>query len=240
MEIETLDVAIGHTGKKICVYGPAGAGKTVLSSTTGKPTIILSAEAGLLSLQDVPAEIKNQIGVMQIKSTEDVGRAYEKLVAEQIADWLVIDTGSEIAEVLLSDKKKESNDPRKAYGDMADEMMDMIRVFRDIPGYNVLMTFKQTRVTDQVTNITSYGPMMPGRQVGQQIPYLFDEVFALRVVDDGQGGVTRVLQTGKDVQYECKDRSGRLAMFEIANIEHIAAKIEAPKVEADEPAASAA
>ena len=38
---------------KVLVHGPAGAGKTYLASTTGnhRSTMVLSAEAGLLSLR---------------------------------------------------------------------------------------------------------------------------------------------------------------------------------------------
>ncbi len=232
MEIETVDKAIHDTGIKICVHGPAGVGKTVLASTCGAPTILLSAEAGLLSLSGVSDSAKSQIGVMQIHTSEDVGVAYNRLMAEKLADWVVIDSLSEIAEVLLSDKKKGVNDPRKAYGEMADEMMDMIRLFRDMPGYNVMMTAKQTRYTDGSSGTSMYIPMLPGKQVPDQIPYMFDELFALRVIPDAEGNMQRVLQTGRDVQYEAKDRSGKLAMYEYASIESIAAKIAAPIVEA--------
>ena len=40
-------------GLKIGVAGLVGAGKTSFCATTGAPTVIISAEAGLLSLRDV-------------------------------------------------------------------------------------------------------------------------------------------------------------------------------------------
>ena len=51
-------------GLKLTVYGPAGSGKTTLCATTGAPTVILSAEAGLLSLRhtDIPViEVKTPV-----------------------------------------------------------------------------------------------------------------------------------------------------------------------------------
>ena len=56
---------------------------------------------------------------------------------------------------------------------------------------------------------------------------MFDEIFALRVEPDPQnpGQFVRVLQTGRDVAYDCKDRSGLLDMFELPNIANIARKI---------------
>jgi hypothetical protein len=226
MEIKTIDQAIEFLGVKICVYGPAGSGKTVLATTCGAPTLIMSAESGLLSIRNIAAEIKQRVGIIEIKNNHDVGNAYERLSNEKLADWLVIDSGSEICETLLASKKKGAVDPRKAYGEMADEFLEMLRLFRDIPHYNVLMTFKQGRVKDEVSGITKYAPMLPGKQAEGQIPYMFDEVFALRVEPDAEGNMVRILQTGLDISYDCKDRSGSLEMFEIANIEHIAKKID--------------
>lgn len=227
LQLQTIDEAIDQTGIKACVFGPAGAGKTYLISTILQPTIVLSAEAGLLSLKNVSQEVKDLTRVLQIKTWQDMDQALAWLQSAKQADWLVVDSISEIAEVLLSVKKGENKDPRKAYGDMADDMMKTIRDLRDLPNYNVLMTAKQTRLTDEVTNITSYVPFLPGQQLGKQIPYMFDEMFALRVENDpnNPGELYRVLQTGRDLMYECKDRSGTLDMFEPANIEHIANKI---------------
>lgn len=228
MKIETIDEAVEQTGIKICVYGFAGAGKTVLSATTGANTVILSAEAGLLSLKNAPAEVKAKLAVIQIKSLQDMGEAFAWLQTGHMADWLVIDSISEIAEVVLSSAKGLNKDPRGAYGDMADDMLELIRQLRDLPGYNVMMTAKQTRIKDDFTGITSYVPMLPGQQLTKQIPYMFDEIFALRVEPHPSeaGQVIRVLQTGRDVAYDCKDRSGTLDMFELPNIEHIARKIQ--------------
>lgn len=228
MIIESIDEAIAATGIKICVYGFAGVGKTILSSTTGANTIVLSAEAGLLSLKNAPAEVKARMGVIQIKNLQDMGEAFLWLQQQRQSDWLVIDSISEIAEVCLSVNQEAGKDGRGAYGDMASDMMKLIRQLRDLPDYNVLMTAKQTRVKDDYTGITSYVPMLPGRILTNQIPYMFDEIFCLRVEPhpEDPAQLVRVLQTGRDMMYDCKDRSGMLAHFEPANIAHIASKIQ--------------
>lgn len=233
-QLQTIDEAIGQTGIKICVYGPAGAGKTVLSTTANVPTIILSAEAGLLSIKNIPKERKDLCRVWQIKTLTDMHSAFTWLQQEKRAEWLMIDSISEIAEVLLGVKKGELADKRAAYGDMADDMLDTIRALRDLPFYNVMMTAKQQYWKDERTGITRFVPMLPGQVLTKQIAYMFDEMFALRVepnpnydsstMSEDQA-VMRVLQTGLDIGYECKDRSGLLSMFEPANIELVAAKI---------------
>ena len=228
MKIETVDEAIEVTGVRLCVYGLAGSGKTVMSATTGTTAIILSAEAGLLSLKQAPAEIKEKMRVIQIKSLKDMGEAFLWLESDHMAEWVIIDSISEIAEVVLGIKKGETKDARGAYGQMADDMMELIRGLRDLPGYNVMMTAKQSRVEDQFTGITSYVPMLPGRILTNQIPYMFDEIFCLRMEPHPTEAnqFIRVLQTGRDIMYDCKDRSGMLDMFEPPNIEHISQKIQ--------------
>ena len=53
----TAQAAVDN-GIKVLVHGPAGSGKTTLCATTGEPTVIISAEAGLLSLRghDIPMQ----------------------------------------------------------------------------------------------------------------------------------------------------------------------------------------
>ena len=58
-----------------------------------------------------------------------------------------------------------------------------------------------------------------------KVAYLFDEVFALRVEKDAEGNPSRWLQTGADLQYSAKDRSGALNLFEPADLGAIAMKI---------------
>ena len=228
MKLETVDEAIEFNGLKCCVYGLAGAGKTVLTSTVDGTIIVLSAESGLRSLKNAPAEVKERMRIVQIKTIAELNEAHAWLASGKMSDWIGIDSGSEIAEVLLSVKKGENKDPRAAYGDMADEMMKTFRDIRDLPNYNVIMTAKMTRIKDDFTNITSYVPMFPGKILTNQVPYMFDEIFALRVEQDptDPAKLVRVLQTGRDISYDCKDRSGMLDMFEPASLAHITRKIQ--------------
>lgn len=73
---------------------------------------------------------------------------------------------------------------------------------------------------------------MPGSKLAQQIPYMFDEVFALRVEVDEDKQKYRVLQTSRDAKYEAKDRSGLLDEFERPSLRRIKKKI---KGEAQKP-----
>lgn len=209
-------------GLKFLVHGPAGAGKTKLCATTGEPTVIISAESGLLSLRDV------DIPVIEVKTLDQLYEAYDFVVnsAEgQAFSWVCLDSISEIAEVVLNHEKKTAKDPRQAYGALAEKMTDLIRAFRDLPGRNVYFSCKQERAKDEQTGAMLYYPAMPGNMLKQGVGYFFDFVFALRVEKDADDKPTRWLQTSRDYNYEAKDRSGSLDMFESPDLAAIAAKV---------------
>ena len=216
----TKDAALD--GIKILVHGPAGAGKTSLCATTGEPTVIISAESGLLSLRGV------DIPVIEVKALDQLYEAYDFVVNTeqgQSFKWICLDSISEIAEVVLNYEKKVAKDPRQAYGALAEKMTDLIRAFRDLPGRNVYFSCKQERAKDEQSGAMLYYPAMPGNMLKQGVGYFFDEVFALRVEKDADGNPTRWLQTSRDYNYEAKDRSGSLDMFESPDLSAIAAKI---------------
>jgi phage nucleotide-binding protein len=209
-------------GLKFLVHGPAGAGKTSLCATTGEPTVIISAESGLLSLRGV------DIPVIEVKTLDQLYEAYDFVVNTeqgQAFKWVCLDSISEIAEVVLNHEKKVAKDPRQAYGALAEKMTDLIRAFRDLPGRNVYFSCKQERAKDEQSGAMLYYPAMPGNMLKQGVGYFFDFVFALRIEKDADGNPTRWLQTSRDYNYEAKDRSGSLEMFESPNLSAIAAKV---------------
>jgi phage nucleotide-binding protein len=210
------------TGLKFLVHGPAGAGKTSLCATTGEPTVIISAESGLLSLS------RHDIPVIEVKTLDQMYEAYDFVANSEEGQqfkWVCLDSISEIAEVVLNHEKKVAKDPRQAYGALAEKMTDLIRAFRDLPGRNVYFSCKQERTKDEQTGAMLYFPSMPGNMLKQGVGYFFDFVFALRVEKDGDGNPTRWLQTARDFSYEAKDRSGALDSFEAPDLAAIAAKV---------------
>lgn len=223
VKLTTARKAAVDNGLKVLVYGAAGSGKTRLCATV-PDAVIISAESGLLSLRNT------DIPVIEIKTMADMEEAYT-VVSEgdgREFKWICIDSLSEIAEVVLANEKGLTKDPRKAYGELYDQMMPLVKSFRDLPGRNVYMSAKMQREKDDVSGAMLYSPMMPGQKVGQALPYLFDEVFALRVEKDAEGNPSRWLQTQRDLQFDAKDRSGALDMFEAPDLAAIAAKIHQP------------
>jgi len=210
-----------HTeGVKMLVYGAAGSGKTSLIKSLPKP-IVLSAEGGLLSIQDA------DLPYIEVTSMGELQEAYAWLMESNEAkafESVAIDSISEIAEVCLNHEKKVNKDPRAAYGAMQDQMADIIRVFRDLPGKHVYMTAKVEKSTDEMGRIL-YAPSMPGNKTGQSLPYFFDEVLALRVEKDADGKTQRALMCDSDGLWLAKDRSGKLSAWESPDLGTIIAKI---------------
>lgn len=212
--------ALSMSGVKLLVYGQAGAGKTSLIPTLPAP-IVLSAEGGLLSIAgaDVP--------YIEIASMGDLTEAYKWLSESAEAaqfQSVALDSISEVAEVVLNAEKKASKDPRQAYGAMQEQMADIIRAFRDLPGRHVYMSAKLEKTQDEMGRVL-YSPSMPGNKTGQQLPYFFDEVLALRVERDAEGNTQRALMCDSDGLWLAKDRSGKLETWEAPDLGAIINKI---------------
>lgn len=220
IKLTTTREAARTNGLAILVYGSAGSGKTTLCKTMPGNPIIISAEGGLLSLHDT------DIPVIEVSSIDDVHQAYSYLLDHPEYDWVALDSISEIAEVVLSNEKKNAKDVRAAYGNLQEQMTDLLRAFRDLPGRNVYMSCKMERMKDEQSGAMLYSPLLPGAKLAQQIPYLFDEVLCLRVERDGEGNSVRYLQTQSDFNYVAKDRSGALDVAgEFPDLGAIAAKV---------------
>jgi phage nucleotide-binding protein len=206
-------------GVKLLVYGAAGSGKTSLITTLPKP-IVLSAEAGLLSIQDA------DLPFIEINTIDDLRQAYVYVTGEAGAEYesVALDSISEIAEVVLNAEKKIAKDPRQAYGAMQEQVSDLIRAFRDLPGKHVYMSAKLEKSQDEMGRML-YAPSMPGNKVGQSLPYFFDEVLALRVERDAEGNTQRALMCDTDGLWAAKDRSGKLAPWEAPDLGAVIEKI---------------
>ena len=211
---------IHANGVKLLVYANAGAGKTSLIPTLPTP-IVFSAEGGLLSIADA------DVSYVEVSSYDTLMEAYRWVTESDEAkhfESIALDSISEIAEVVLNHEKKIAKDPRQAYGSMQEQMSDIIRAFRDIPNKHVYFTAKCEKATDETGRIL-YAPSMPGNKTGQQLPYFFDMVLALRVEKDQEGNAQRALMCDSDGIWQAKDRSGKLDTWEAPDLGAIINKI---------------
>lgn len=224
LKIQLTDRHAASRGVKCLVYGDAGVGKTTLCATAPSPFII-SAEAGLLSLRHV------SVPYVEVSSMRDLEEAYRWLTSSADARHVrtvCVDSLSEVAEVCLTSSKESTKDGRKAYGDYADDMLGLVKGYRDLPDKNVVMTAKLRQQKDEWTGALVAGPGAPGRQVGPELPYLFDEIFFMGAGrDPATGAAYRYLQTQPDGRVAAKDRSGALEAVEYPDLSAIFAKVGA-------------
>jgi len=211
---------LSANGVKLLVYGQAGAGKTSLIRTLPEP-IVLSAEGGLLSIQDA------DLPFIEVTSMDDLREAYEWVAGSDEAKAftsVALDSISEVAEVVLQYELKRNKDGRAAYGELNSTMNELIRAFRDLPGKHVYMSAKLEKSQDEMGRML-YNPGMPGKSLTQGLPYFFDEVLALRVEKDADGNTQRALMCDSDGLWAAKDRSGKLDAWEAPDLGAVIAKI---------------
>ena len=215
---KTADVSAGSV--KLLVYGQAGAGKTHLIRTLPRPFIV-SAESGLLSLRDA------DLPYVEIANMDDLTEIYDWLAQSHEAksyESVAVDSLSEIAEVVLNFEKKNTKDPRAAYGEMQTQMTNIIRSFRDLNNKHIYMSAKLEKSQDEMGKM-NYSPSIPGNKMGQMLPYFFDEVLALRIEKDDAGMMHRALLCDSDGLWQAKDRSGNLESWEIPDLGIVINKI---------------
>lgn len=240
IEIVYSSQIVADSGVKMINYSDAGVGKTALLATLPRP-VIISAEGGLLSLaKDNLDRIWGPSGLpyltdfmtIVVKNMTQLDEAYAWVThpdTQQHFDSIGIDSLSELGEIALAEYKPRHKDPRKAYGDMQDKILEMVKKFRDIPGKHVYMSAKMGKEKDEITGQFLWGPKMPGQQLGPALPYLFDEVFRYQIMAGPDNTRQRVLQTQPGLSDSAKDRSGALAEFEYPHLGCIINKIKAKK-----------
>lgn len=222
---------------KFLIIGESGAGKTSLALTIDEPTIIISAEAGLLPLRgksiDVIDITTDDAGNLLPKESRiaRLGEAYKYLLTDTAREkyrWVFIDSLTEISQNLVEQLQQEfpeRKDSLVLYGENAKRLRALIKSFRDLPGYNVIFTALSATEKDEnnrrFTGVSVVGSM------ADKMPAFFDEVLYLHAEKDEETGATkRVLVTEKSDRLMAKDRSGLLSKFEPANIKQIVNKIK--------------
>lgn len=223
MEIRYTSQLTNSNGIKAAVFGGSGVGKTRLLATAPDP-MILSAEEGLLSLR------KEKVPFIDVSNYKDLTEAYLWIMRSNEARKYAtfgLDSLSEIAEVVLAEEKKKTNDPRKAYGEMQQQMYALIRNFRDIPNKHVVMIAKEMLV-EVSPNCKQAQPIMPSEKLQAQVPYFFDLVLHLYVgTDPSNGSRFTALHTQSSANWQAKDRSGTLDPIEYPNLSNIFKKAAA-------------
>ena len=230
---------------KILIMGPSGVGKTFLASTIGEPTLVISAEAGHLTLNEFDLDMidlsteKDKDG--KIVYLDEAGR-YQKLLRlfewlqtdepRKKYKWIYFDSITEVGGIVIRMLEKDSKYsaakmtmPR--YGEYTKKMIALILSYRDIPFYNIAFTGLVENKGDDGAKAPAT-ILLPGTKLPENLPAFFDEVFYYGIKRDGNEDKRYLLTTATAEAY-AKDRSGKLSKFEKPNLADIAKKIRGEK-----------
>lgn len=223
MEIKSTSKITAADGIKCVIYGRSGTGKTYSLASAPAP-FILSAEKGLLSLR------KLSVAYTEINTYKELTDAYMWVMQSSEAkkfQTYALDSMSEIAEVVLAEELRKTKDPRKAYGEMQQQMYNLIRNFRDLKGKNVVFIAKQMLIEEgQLPVIQRASPIMPSKALQNQLPYYFDLVLHV-FTPIYEGKKYYAVHTQSAPEWDAKDRSGNLDPIEPADLGHIFKKAAA-------------
>lgn len=211
----------GSTKIKGLVYGPPGSGKTTLAGSMARrhKTLGISAESGLLSLQNIRDEQGHLIPIdyVNIEKFEDMEDAFKFLhhgKGKGVYEACFIDSLTEIQKVckdhIMEQAKKEQMEMRD-WGTLAMKIERMVRSFRDLPIHVLVTALEETEV-DKLTGEIRVLPSLQG-SVQKQLPAYFDEVLYAYAKEVGEGEDRRIrhhLLTRNSGKYIGKDRSGKL------------------------------
>lgn len=211
------------------VIGEAGIGKTSLIRTIpeGERACVLSAEAGLLCVQDMV--IAGQIEGYEIGSFADLKEAYQMLLTPEFESryqWVFIDSLTEVSGRCLESMKVKyvkSEDTFKMYGEYNDLMVSIIKGFRDMQKYSVVFSCLPSIEKDEL-NKRYVGAAIVGKQLQERLTSYFDEVLYLSQRSE-EGASYRCFLTQPMDRYPAKDRSGKLSPIEQPNLAAIKTKI---------------
>ena len=193
------------------VYGESGRGKTFAASTFSTPTLIISAESGVLSLKDF------DIDYVEVKTWSEFRSVIADLMKnDHPYENIYIDSLTEISK-LMRDELGGDDMGFKEWGKYSSQMERFLRAMRSNGKYNVWMTALAKESDDQnLKGADIYG------KIAYNLFQYFDFVFSIHVKEDG----ARVFLTREFKGYFGKVRGSDLADAEPANFAAITQKIK--------------
>ena len=232
MKIQTTDTINEHR-LKIVLSGISGSGKTFQAKTLTKnyKPIIASMESGLMCLTDSSIPYvdltKDDKGdtIPKHLRINRVMEFYKYVLTDECKakyDTLFIDSLTEIGQCLfdaLRLKYPDNKDNLLVYGELGIKQKDLIKAFRDIPHYNVVITcLSNIEKDDTGKRYTEFDII---GKTAKQLPGFMDLVLYIRINADG----TREFVCNGTDSVVAKDRSSKLDKLEPANLGSIFDKI---------------
>ncbi|MDR1313286.1 MAG: ATP-binding protein [Deltaproteobacteria bacterium] len=212
------------------VIGKPGIGKTSLLRTLPEEetAFTVSAESGLLCVQDLVAS--GQVQGAEVDCMEDLDEILTCLKTPAYRErysTVFIDSLSEISQRCLDSSRWKfpaRKDSFNLWDDYEVRMTALVKAFRDLQGYDVVMTCLETLELDEAKR-RIVSPDVAMKRLKGKLAAWFDEVFYMSDAKDAKGAFQRVFYTQPFNGQPGKDRSGRLDPVEKPDLAWIRAKI---------------
>lgn len=220
-----------QSGVKGIFYGPPGSGKTPLIETAPRP-FMLVCEPGMLSMRT------SNVPCYAAPTGKHIAEFFEWLFQSREVDQfdtVGIDSGSELAEIILREKFAVNKDGRKAYGEMSKTCTDWFDGLYHLKRKHVYIICKQgaletvsTAFVGGIPTITTnrrVQPYFPGQDLPMKVSHKYDLVCQVNrgPVPGVNGELTYFRCKGSDT-LTARDRSGKLDEFEEPNLTKLFAK----------------
>lgn len=218
-------------GVKAILYGQPGTGKTPMINTAPRP-VLLSVEPGLRSMagSNVPTwEARDYSKI------DEFFNWFSNSKESANFDTLAIDSGSEIAEIILKRELATNKDGRRAYGEMSRKCMEWFDQLYYMKEKHIVLICKQTKNETGKSMVNNGGiisvevqyqtaPYFPGNDLNTKVPHRYDEILYASHMHIPNVGATVGLRTKGTPEIHARDRSGQLAEIEPPNLAQLFAK----------------
>lgn len=231
-DLKPVSSLVQRYGVKAILYGQPGTGKTPMVSTAPRPVLLIT-EPGLLSIR------QSQIQAWEAFTPQKIDEFFEWFINSREAanfDTLAIDSGSQHAEIILTQELKTNKDGRKAYGEMSRKVMEWYDKLFFYPQKHIVLICKQQRaeVGKQVVQVggaftveMTYQaqPYFPGQDLNIKVPHRYDEIlYVAEAQVPGQPKPVTAIRTKGTTEILARDRSGNLDELEPPHLGNLFAK----------------
>lgn len=209
-DLRPADFYAKSYGVKMLAYGAAGSGKTPLVATAPRP-VMVATEAGLLSLRGV-----QHVPVYQANTYPKIKEFFDWVFKSNEVkqfDTIAVDSVSQMSEIVLEYHLGRNKDGRKAYGEMARDMLEWLQGLYYMQDKHAYLIAKQEIGEEE--GIQTKRPYFAGQELKIKVPHLYDIIAHVGMATiQGLPTPQRAIRTSPSFGLVARDRSGKLAELE--------------------------